>query len=280
MEDYEPDWKKPKDWDTAIYACPDCDYTFMSKKNLETHRGTHQKKNFFCKSCDKRYTRKDNLRVHYKKKHETEEERRAARPLEDEFDVPGGSSAPSGRSGRKRKESEVANARPKKESRKNRPRPASRRPETQEKDEEVLRHVRRMEDHESGWKKPKDWDTAINACPDCDDTFMSKKNLETHRGTHQKKNFFCKSCDKSYTRKDNLMVHYNKKHQDEDDVPGGSSAPSGRSGRKRKGPELANARPQKKSRKKKEGTGRTTEPQKAEEVVEENQIPMTPGRNL
>lgn len=136
MEDKEPGWKRPKDWDKMkLYACSECDDTFVNKKSLETHLGTHTIKKkilYFCKRCDRRYTRKDNLKVHYTNHHpagmqeldtlypETEEERRAASSPGDVVDVPGDSPAPSGR---KRKGTEVTSARPSKEPRKKEARP-------------------------------------------------------------------------------------------------------------------------------------------------------------
>lgn len=73
MEDPKAGWKKPKDWDNLkVYACSECEDTFISRKSLDSHLGTHKKEKrilYFCKRCDRRYTRKDNLRVHYQNHH-------------------------------------------------------------------------------------------------------------------------------------------------------------------------------------------------------------------
>ena len=78
-------------------------------------------------------------------------------------------------------------------------------------------------DKERGWSRPKDWDTVrVLRCRECADTFVNKRRFDKHVASHGSKQiqFYCLKCERSYTRKDNLKVHYNNHHSSSlDDLP-------------------------------------------------------------
>jgi len=161
------------------YACADCGKQFGKKSHLTRHELTHSGVRYPCDLCGSIFKRKEGLKFHLRKEHDTEltEEEALVNDVKLEND-----------------DANILQS---------------------EMDEAAV--LDEVSQTDEVWTATEGEDPSLEAdlkycCNQCEKIFKNPKHLKRHEALHSGVKFTCNECPSTFSRKDKLTAHMRKKH--------------------------------------------------------------------